>query len=49
MQPRWIPVLQALRGALGPLDEHAASDPKVHEAIQLAETAEPDRAAAPPA
>ena len=47
MQPRWIPVLQALRGVLGPLDEHTANDPKVHEAIRLAETAEPDRASAP--
>ena len=37
MQPRWIPVLQALRGVLGPLDEHTANDPKVHEAIRLAD------------
>lgn len=48
MQPRWIPILQALRGVLGPLDERTADDPKVHEAIRLAETPGPDRATAPP-
>jgi NAD(P)-dependent dehydrogenase (short-subunit alcohol dehydrogenase family) len=47
MQPRWIPVLQALRGVLGPLDERTAADPKVHEAIRLADNAGPDRAKVP--
>ena len=43
MQPRWLPALQALRGVLGPLDERTAGDPKVHEAIRLAEAAQPHR------
>jgi NAD(P)-dependent dehydrogenase (short-subunit alcohol dehydrogenase family) len=46
MQPRWIPALQTLRGVLGPLDERTADDPKIQEAIRLAETPGPDRAKA---
>jgi hypothetical protein len=46
MQPRWIPVLQALRGVLGPLDERTAGEPKVREAIRLAEAAGNDPAKA---
>ena len=37
MAPRWLPAVQALRGVLGPLDEHLARDSRVQEAIRLAE------------
>jgi NAD(P)-dependent dehydrogenase (short-subunit alcohol dehydrogenase family) len=43
MQPRWIPAFQALRGILGPLDERTAADPKVHDAIRLAEATDGEK------
>jgi NAD(P)-dependent dehydrogenase (short-subunit alcohol dehydrogenase family) len=44
MQPRWIPIVQALRGALGPLEQHLAAQPNLHEAIRLAESAQIEHA-----
>lgn len=37
LQPRWLPVFQALRGVLGPLDERTADASRIHRAVGLVE------------